>query len=190
MGYSLVTAPLGSITVPRDTYVAMLHEWLWYLAEPALPKRNLAVGEAIIELANANATAELTLPDSRTVELSPGSAQFRHPSTRLPGEYVLRMKGKEGDASTTRFLVQRNAEESDLKALSEQDMKQLSATEGFLIGAASDALAVSGNIEIPKHPLEGWLLGLLAFALLGEMLLAGWTTHRRNLRLTPATMGG
>ena len=185
LGISWSTLPLC------QAYVAMMHEWLWYLAEPALPKRNLAVGEAAIESANPKAVADLTLPDSRTIELqsaaSPGGAQFRYASTRLPGEYALRVK--EGDA-TTRFLVQRNPEESDLKPLSEQDVQQLRSAKGFQVDAGSDALAVSGAIVVPKHPLEGWLLGILACALLGELMLAGWLTQQRNLRLKPVTMAG
>ena len=177
-----------------QAYVAMLHEWLWYLAEPALPARNLAVGEAIMAAANAKDTAELTLPDSRTIEceatVASGGAQFRHAATRLPGEYVLRLKTKESEAVPTRFLVQRNIEESDLKILSEPDVQQMRATNGFQIDASPDALALSGKIEIPKHPLEGWLLAALALALLGELLLAGWTTQRRNLALKPVAMAG
>ena len=61
---------------------------------------------------------------------------------------------------------------------------------GFQIDAGSDALAVSGAIVVPTHPLEGWLLGILAFALLGELMLAGWLTQQRNLRLKPAAMAG
>ena len=137
LGISWSTLPLC------QAYVAMMHEWLWYLAEPALPKRNLAVGEAVIESANAKGIAELTLPDSRTIELqaaaSPGGAQFRYAATRLPGEYLLRVKTKESDA-TTRFLVQRNPEESDLKTLSVQDVQQLRATKSFQLDADPDAL--------------------------------------------------
>src|SRR5204863_5458027 len=69
LGISWSTLPLC------QAYVAMLHEWLWYLAEPALPKHNLAVGEAVIESANAKTIAELTLPDSRTVEIQPTASQ-------------------------------------------------------------------------------------------------------------------
>jgi len=187
LGISWGTLPLC------QAYVAMLHEWLWYLAEPALPKRNLAVGEAIAEPADKDAVAELTLPDSRKVELQPaasaGALQFGYAATRLPGEYVLRMTGKENSV-TTKFLVRRNPEESDLTALSEQDVQQLRSVEGFLVDAGADALEIRGKIEVPKHPLEGWLLGALAFALLGEIMLASWSTHRRNLPLTPVVMGG
>jgi len=188
LGISWSTLPLC------QAYVAMLHEWLWYLTEPALPKYNLAVGEAVIESANAKTIAELTLPDSRTVELQPaasqGGAEFRYAATRLPGEYLLRSKTKESDASTTRFLVQRNPEESDLKPLSEQDLQQLRSTDGFQIDGGLDVLAINGKLVTPKHPLEGWLLATLGFVLLGEMMLAGWLTQRRNLRLKPVAMEG
>jgi hypothetical protein len=104
LGISWSTLPLC------QAYVAMLHEWLWYLAEPALPKHNLAVGEAVTESANAKTIAELTLPDSRTVELQPapsqGGEEFRYAATRLPGEYVLRSKTKESDAMS-KDLVKR-----------------------------------------------------------------------------------
>src|SRR5688572_16664107 len=145
-----------------QAYVAMLHEWLWYLVEPALPKRNLVVGEAILEPANAEDTAGLVLPDGRTVELqtsaSSAGAQFHCVATRLPGEYMLPRKAKDGQSSTTKFRVLRNPEESNLKALSEEDVQQLRSAKGFQVDAGSDALAIQGALVIPKHPLEGWLL--------------------------------
>ncbi|MDB6152389.1 MAG: hypothetical protein JWL90_842 [Chthoniobacteraceae bacterium] len=169
-----------------QAYVAMLHEWLWYLAEPALPKRNLAVGESILSSRGAGETAELTLPDQRTVQLEPGmvsgTAEWRYAGTRLPGEYQLRIAGK----VSTQFSVLRNIRESDLANLSTQDLEQLHSTDGFQIGL--DALAVTGKALPPKYPIEGWLLTALALVLLGELLLAGWTTHRRNLRLAPVSM--
>jgi hypothetical protein len=187
LGISWSTLPLC------QAYVAMLHEWLWYLVEPALPKRNLAVGETIIDSANAKDIGELTLPDGRTIELQPvassGSTQVRYSATRLPGEYVFRRKAKDPETARTRFLVQRNSEESDLKNLSEQDVEQMRSTRRFQVNAAADALVVSGKIDAPKHPLERWLLAGLGFVLLGELMLAGWMTQRRNLTLKPVTMG-
>lgn len=187
LGVSWSTLPLC------QAYVAMLHEWLWYLSEPSLPKRNLVVGESIIETAAAqNETAQLTLPDSRKIEVTAANAvsgaQFRFSGTRLPGEYTLRAKA--GNADTDRhFFVQRNPQESDLRALTEQDRQQLAGTKFFQIDGAGDALvSAAPRLEIPKHPLEGWLLGLLVAVFVGEIALAGWMTHRRNLRVTPVTM--
>ena len=184
LGVSWSTLPLC------QAYVAMLHEWLWYLSEPNLPRRNLAVGEALVEQAPKEKTAELTLPDARHVELnasgSAPAAQFRYVSTRLPGEYALSTKGT-GRAAVTKFYVQRNPQESDLKTFTETERQQLAALKEFQLNAGVNDVA-HGKVQVPKHPLEGWLLAALAFVLLGEIMLAGWTTHRRNLRVKPVTM--
>ena len=189
LGISWSTLPLC------QAYVAMVHEWLWYLAEPTLPKRNLRVGDTIVESANAaQGTAELVLPDNRTIELqaaeSPVGSQFRHTATRLPGEYVLRTRSDKAGAFTAKFVVQRNPEESDLKSLSKEEVQQICAIKEFQIGTGLDGLRASERHEVPKHPLEGWLLTALAVVLLGEVLLAGWTTHRRNRHFQPVTMEG
>jgi hypothetical protein len=170
----------------------MLHEWLWYLSEPSLPKRNLVVGESIAEAAATKSqSAVLTLPDAREVELnamaSGSGAQFRFAGTRVPGEYTLATKGDKEKIS--RFFVQRNPQESDLRPLIDADREQLASTKLFYINTGVDTVASTARLEIPKHPLEGWLLGLLAAVLLGEIALAGWMTQRRNLRVTPVTMG-
>lgn len=176
-----------------QAYVAMLHEWLWYLAESALPQRNLTVGDAIRESANVKSTAALTLPDEHTIELqshaSTSAAEFQYTATRLPGRYTLQVTANQTEATTTQFFVQRNVEESDLTVLSEVDMQQLRSS-GFGIGNGLDALASKGKVEGPRHPLEGALLIALACVLFGEVLLASWTTKRRNLPLQPVTMEG
>jgi hypothetical protein len=189
LGVSWSTLPLC------QAYVALLHEWLWYLSEPNLPRRNLPVGEAIVQSAGkAEWTADLTLPDQRKVELTSsgpsGGAQFRFPKTRLPGEYVLDAK-TDGDArTTTRFYVQRNPQESELKPLADADAQQMAAIKGFQPTLDLEAIHSPALAEPPKHPLEGWLLIAIACVLLGETLLAGWTNHRRILRVKPATMEG
>ena len=186
--------PLGVAwsTLPLcQAYVAMLHEWLWYLSEPGLPKRNLIVGESIVEAAaGQNNTAQITLPDARKAEVTaapgPLGAQFQFSGTRLPGQYTLR---KKADAMS-RFFVQRNPQESDLRPLTEQDRQQLVSSKFFRMNAGVDSIASAPRMEAPpKHPLEGWLLGLLAAVFVGEIALAGWMTHRRNLRVQPVTMG-
>ena len=176
-----------------QAYVAMLHEWLWYLAEPALPKRNVALGEALVASADVRSrSAQLTLPDRRTIELqpaiSPGSAQFHYRATRFPGEYVLRVNGQGNQAVTTKFHVPRNPEESDLTCFSEEDLQQLRAVPGFQLGGEFGDRPANRKVDVPKHPLEGWLLAALAIVLLSELILAGWMTHRRNLRLKPVAM--
>ena len=169
LGVSWSTLPLC------QAYVAMLHEWLWYASEPGLPKRNLAPGETMVE--QGVGKAQLTLPNNRTVHLE----QARYANTRLPGEYGLKM-----DSKTVAFHVQRSPEESDLKPLSDSDLQQLAA---YHIGVnASLETPATAKTEPPRHPLEGMLLVALPFLLLGEMLLAAWSSHRRNLRVNPVSM--
>src|SRR5688572_20962070 len=120
-----------------QAYVAMLHEWLWYLSDPSLPKRNVVVGESIIQAAAAESdTAQVTLPDARKIDvLAAGAvagAQFRFSGTRLPGEYTLRAKAGKAEAGS-HFFVQRNPQESDLRPLTEQDRQQLAGTKFFQI---------------------------------------------------------
>ncbi|HKQ36470.1 MAG TPA: CARDB domain-containing protein, partial [Verrucomicrobiae bacterium] len=169
LGVSWSTLPLC------QAYVAMLHEWLWYASEPGLPKRNLSPGEAIEE--HRIGQAQLTLPDHRTVDLK----EQRYANTRLPGEYVLK-----GDSKVFSYHVQRTADESDLKPLSEPELKQL-ATNHIGVNGSIDA-PLTAKSEPPRHPLERAFLVTLPFVLLGEMLLAAWSTQRRNLRIDPITM--
>ncbi|HTD88695.1 MAG TPA: BatA domain-containing protein [Candidatus Binatia bacterium] len=169
LGVSWSTLPLC------QAYVAMLHEWLWYASEPGLPKRNLAPGEAIIE--QGAGKAQITLPNNRGIELSEG----RYANTRLPGEYALKVGG-----NTVAFNVQRSVEESDLKPLSDSDLKQIAANQIGVNGSV-DA-PTTAKTEPPRHPLERALLIALPFVLLGEMLLAAWSTQRRNLRVAPVSM--
>ena len=189
LGVSWSTLPLC------QAYVAMLHEWLWYLSEPGLPKHNLSVGEMLIHAAaDANSTAELIAPDGRRHALSvstlSGAAQFRFNATRLAGEYLLRTNRADSSTSSAKFYVHRNPLESDLAPLSDGDRQQLAATKAIHFSARLDPLTAKGNVQVPRHPLEGVLLVILAAVLLGEIALAGWTTHRRTLRVQPVTMEG
>jgi hypothetical protein len=191
--------PLGVTwsTLPLcQAYVAMVHEWLWYLAEPGLPRRNLAAGEAIVERAAAAAIpGQLTLPDGRTVELesADGTAgpEFRFARTRLPGRHELRAVPKPGaPAPAASFHVQRSPGESDLRRWSDDDLATLREGTGIQVGAGLGAPGSDASLEIPKHPLDRWLLVALPILLLMELLLAGWTTHRRSQRAAPVTMTG
>ena len=86
------------------------------------------------------------------------------------------------------FYVQRNPEESALEVISDSDREQLAEADEFTLNSGLDALDAAGEIEVPKRPLEGWLLTALAVILLGELALAGWTTHQRRLRVKPVSM--
>ena len=188
--------PLGVAwsTLPLcQAYVAMLHEWLWYLSEPGLPRRNLAVGEAIQQAAARDAAvADLVLPDARTVAVSaaetPAGRLYRFTGTRLPGRYDLRLPvaGKSGGALP--FLVRRDPAESDLAEWTAADREAWAGAKAFRWEGRWDAGGTGAEAAAPRHPLEGWLLGALPFVLLAEIAVAGWTQHRRNRRPAPVAM--
>jgi hypothetical protein len=189
LGVSWSTLPLC------QAYVAMLHEWLWYLCEPGLPRHNLSAGEMLVHNASdANSTAELAAPDGRRHELAAstisGTPQFRFNGTRLAGEYLLQTNRADSSASPAKFYVHRNPLESDLRSFSEQERQQLAAMKGVHFSAGLGPLTAKGNVQVPRHPLEGMLLVILAIVLIAEITLAGWTTHRRTLRVQPVTMEG
>ena len=185
---------VGWSTLPLcHAYVAMLNEWLWYLSEPGLPKHNLAVGEMLAHTApDANSTAELETPDGRRHEVSAtafsGATQFRFNGTRLAGAYLLRTNRTDVSIAPTKFYVHRNPLESDLTPFSDQERQQLASIKGVHLAAGLDPLTAKGNVQVPRHPLEGLLLVILALVLVAEIALAGWTTHRRTLRVRPVTM--
>lgn len=187
MGVSWSSLPLCQV------YVALLHEWLWYLAEPGLPHRNLTPGEPILasDLGTVPA-ADLLLPDGREVELlaadSADGESFRFAGTRLPGPYALRPRARDASAAPARYRVQGNPLESDLRRLSGADLQRLGAIPGFRVGGELADLAPASDGPPPRHPLEGWFLALLPFLLLAEMALAGWTNRRRVLRAPAVTM--
>jgi hypothetical protein len=189
LGISWSTLPLC------QAYVAMMHEWLWYLAEPALPKRNLAVGEAVIESANPKGSAELTLPDRPHPRAS---------ACRLPRRYGVPLCR---DAITRRICVALEGERgrcldgevpraAQSRRVGPENPFRRRTCNSFArlkVFKSTPILTRSRSAErswCRKHPLEGWLLPALAFALLGELMLAGWLTQRRNLRLKPVAMAG
>jgi hypothetical protein len=187
LGVSWSTLPLC------HAYVAMLHEWLWYLCEPNLPRRNLAVGEALQETApDRESEAELTLPDGRRMDLSAADSadgtRFRFTGTRLPGAYTVTLKGADRTRHGAPFHVARNPGESDLKSLNDEDRSFLAGLQAFRVGGGLENPTDTGTGVAPRQPMEGWLLAVLPLVLLGEMAIAGWTTHQRNRRARPVVM--
>jgi hypothetical protein len=189
LGVSWSTLPLC------QAYVAMLHEWLWYLSEPDLPRRNLALGEPFRHPApRGSGAAEWVLPDDRPVEVIPSETRagsvYRYTATRWPGPYELRLRPPGQAAERVPFQVRRDPRESDLAGLTEADQAAWAGVKALAWGAGLNDAIGTGEAPPPRHPLEGWLLGALPFLLLGELILAGWTNHRRNRRLAPVVMEG
>jgi hypothetical protein len=115
--------------------------------------------------------------NSRRVDAGSGP-QLRFGGTRLPGEYVLLVPADKGKTAETRFLVQRNPEESRPGRF--DGSRQGAGFAQRMLSRSAEKFDIStsnARLDVPKHPVEGWLLGALAFILLGEMALAGWMTQ-------------
>lgn len=188
LGISWSTLPLC------QAYVAMLHEWLWYLSEPSLTRRNLAAGDAFIQtLSERPERATLELPNGTrstlTLEPVPGGSRLRVAAPRQPGLYHVTYPSGAGATATVPFQLRRDPRESNLAPLAEPDLARMQSDGGFQVGAGLQSLGTAANIAPPRHPLEGWFLGLLPCVILAEMALAGWTSQRRGRPSAAVSMG-
>ena len=184
-----------------QVYVAMVYEWLWYLAEPALPRFNLARGQAYeIALPARPAVDRATLtppgggrhPVTITRETD-GLRLARATDTIVPGDYLLELASEGQVISSHRFQVERDAAESDLTPLDEEPMSRLRVRANMLFDEESDGgrtRTQSAPVERRQEPLWFWLLvGVLLF-LVGESALACSIAKSRSLTRPGAQLTG
>ncbi|MBL9134638.1 MAG: hypothetical protein JNK85_02155, partial [Verrucomicrobiales bacterium] len=189
LGISWSTLPLC------QAYVALLHEWLWYLGEPSLPRRNLSVGDAFSQtIPGLIDRATLQTPNGARTSLTPerlpgGNSRLRAALLRHPGDYAITCTPSTGTSTTFPFQVRRDARESDFTGLGDQDLAKIQEQAGFQIGNGLRNVANTASAPPPRHPLEGWFLKILPWVVLGEILLAGWMSQRRNRQWTAVSMG-
>lgn len=179
------------------SYVAMVHEWLWYLVEPGMVSRNLKPGEPIaFEILSSSpeqpatvAQFQIELPSGESVTLDPSSGnrteQFYFNRTLDPGLY--RVSAENIPVGT--FSVDREPEESNLARFEDSDREKLRAA-GMLFGMEKPPASESEKITRPstKEPIWEWLLiGVVVF-LIGESFLALWISKGRNPTAAGARM--
>ncbi len=178
-----------------QAYVVMVHEWLWYLSEPGLTKRNLLPGEPV-QLVTArsasNGGATLEMPGNRTIQIV-GTEQedrtvFRSTRTTYPGEYLLSVHGAKGGANPERYLVSRDPQESDLTPLSDAEMHAISTASGISFGAGALAVPQDHKVAGPPQPVSQWLLLAVALLLAVEAFVAFWFSRRRAARTGAVTL--
>jgi hypothetical protein len=169
------------------SYVVMAREWLWYLTEPGLVKRNLQAGEVLQvtePIETSNGSASLEMPGGRLAQLfgqeEDGRMVFRYAKTRFPGEYELTLSDAAKDSHPEKFLVGRDPEESNLTPLSTEQIKALSDAGGLEFGG--DPLFQPGvqKIAAPPKALAMWLLMALLVLMAAEIAVACWLAHRRR----------
>jgi hypothetical protein len=175
-----------------QSYVAMVHEWIWYLAAPSFPRHNLALGESIqVNLPEQTADVSIQLPNNETSPLRSGDVdkekQVRFSGTQIPGIYTV-TAGQNGFRSP--FHIARDPNESNLKKLSSTELAQIADTPGFQIGGNRLEIPRDLDLEIPTTPIANTLLMTLLALVVGELLLAAWCTHQRNPQISAVTMEG
>jgi hypothetical protein len=165
------------------SFVVMVHEWLWYLTEPSLVKRNLQPGELVQvnrPLDASTGVASVQTPIGWTAQVvgqeEDGRVVFRYPRTQMPGEYSLTLPS----GAPEKFLVSRDPEESNLTPLSEPQMAALSEAGGLTFGA--DPFYQPANQRVPAQPraLAAWVLLGLIVLMVAEAAAAFWISRERH----------
>ena len=169
-----------------QVFVVMVHEWLWYLAEPGLTQWNLGPGEALTVALPADRTnewAEITTPNGTQLkvnsELREGNRVFVFGKTMWPGAYQLSVFDRQGHSRVLPCVVNRDPKESNLTRLSEEDREVL-ASSGSLESEDRSALAAATSVAVARpQPMWSWLLVIVLGFMLVELLLSGRITRRR-----------
>ena len=176
-------------------FVMMVHEYLWYLAEPAVPQRNLEPGEVLaarLPVGQVGDTARLHTPLGTTRELTGGKRGskrlFSCSVTAGPGRYQLDAESPGGKTVSTPYWVRRNPAESDVRALEDAERKDLAAQGALTFGADPLRSLADSPSTAGTEPIWSWLLVALLALMLGEGLLAARMTRRRYAASAPAVM--
>jgi hypothetical protein len=186
----LMAIPFGPdwSTLPLShSYVVMAREWLWYLTEAGLVKRNLQAGETLqvaAPLDKSNGTASLETPSGRVSQLfaqeEEGRQVFRYSKTQSPGVYRFNLSGS-GNGPPELFVVGRDPEESNLTPLTAEQIKSLASAGGLEFGGDPLFQPPTQKVAAPPKALAMWLLGALIGLIALETAVAFWLGQRRRV---------
>jgi hypothetical protein len=186
------------------SFVALVREWLWYLAEPATAQRNLMPGmpiriplERVADVPGRKAdlaSEEEAVSQEATVELPGGESLAMYefdPSpapglifrgTQEPGRYLVSESPGDSDpdkSAPSPFFVQRDAFESNLEAITQAQRDFLANAGGLRYGSASWLELRAHRSHSVAQPIASYLLFALLLVLLAELLLAAWSARMR-----------
>ncbi len=168
-------------------HVVMVNDWMAYLTQPAATQFNVSTG-ARIELPQALAGSQsevaIISPDGThrdiTVRETDDVARFRYSNTHAPGRYEVQFVGTDDTTQTIPFQVARDAQESDLTPLTEEELTSLTDNAGL-------DFTEQGTLEIPQvtsgvneRPVWTPLLVGLLILLAVELLLATRAARARE----------
>lgn len=169
-----------------QVFVVMVHEWLWYLAEPSMNRCNLSVGEPLeiaVQALDSDIEARLITPSDETIELRAivrGDRHvFRHPALTVPGRYDLVTRRADGTHQHHAVCVKRDSRESDLTPLNPAARQHLTALAGARFVTDPLADAANDTAVAASAPMWPALLLALLMVLAAESVVAGWTYGKR-----------
>jgi len=168
-----------------QSFVVMVHEWLWYLTESGMVRRNLQPGEPLqvsAALDSGNGGATVDIPGGGLARVAgreeQGRMAFRYSKTLFPGEYAMKFSG--AAQPSERFQVNRDPQESDFTPLTDKQTASLRDTGGVGFGPKPLSQTRIERVAAPPRALASWLLfGLLAFMVL-EAVYAFWLDRQRR----------
>lgn len=179
----------------RSAFVVMVHEWLYYLADPLMTRWNVRPGEPLVvslpaERAGPRATVYDPSGGNHAVpgRVEGGRIVYRFAGTDAPGEYRFAIPA--GRAATTqadaggawKFCVLPDSDESQFRPLSPEALDQL----GRRLGAAADQspkeLLLGLTAQGPGRGIWQWL----AMGVLAMLVLEIWLTRHMSARRSAA----
>lgn len=180
-------------------FVVMVQDWFDYLTQPAATQYNLAAGgriEVSRPPSSARNEATLSLPDGSTKSLplreSGDGFVYRYSQTHVPGRYEVHMVDGE-ERTSLPFQVVRDAKESELTLLTDEQREALSQSAGLEFGDALESVIPEATGNRREKPIWNTLLAAVIILLVGELILATRAARRRTPSSTLAPtleMGG
>lgn len=168
-------------------YVVMVHDWLNHISAPTVGRYNLARGAAIVAAAPKASTgvkAALISPRGRKIPLSAAGDDaapvFRYVQTRMPGMYRVKFDDDSQPLGDLAFHVARDASESDLRPLGDEDRMALLEPIGVAPPGGEPAESVRVASVPRRQPFWSVLLASLLALLVIELLMSNWLARRRS----------
>ncbi|MBN1344884.1 MAG: VWA domain-containing protein [Phycisphaerae bacterium] len=177
-------------------YVVMVHEMVYWLAQPSLSRWNVEPGQALVarlDAKTAGTTSVLADPTGRAVELTGerdgASMIFRYENADLPGVYRLMSPEGKGDPSAI-FTVRPTGKEASLEPLSGRAREGLAERLGAAFAEDTDAVCRDMAIDTAGSELWQPLVAVVLGLLLAEVFLTRRIAAARHGRYADGVVFG
>lgn len=169
-----------------QAFVPLAQEWIWYLTEPTATKHNIKAGSPIViapqDVQPTDEGAVLT-PTGETIPLDVADSSLggdiRYHDTTFPGSYRVTLSRPEDEEQRIPYYVRREAKESRLASLSDEQIAQLTNTGGLRFEIDPLAGPVSAVENIHYQPFWKYLLYLVVLLFVAEFIVTFLSTKSR-----------